>query len=218
MTKSFCFTLFDGWVRTAVMAAMIATVAFTPDASAQAQENIGKADSTGIGTMPGEFVPKSEYVPYATAYRCGDVTTPYANPYPCCDNNRNGSFTDVKVPGGDGNCTWYAWHKAREAKWVVPSTWGNAGNWCAKAASTAGWNLSSAVTAGSIACNAKIGHVAWVRRAIYDSSGRLTSFEVEEQNCAVAPAYYASSRRIKTYTYSTDWKFIRCVGTSCYAK
>lgn len=134
------------------------------------------------------------------ATKCGGVTsTVGASPYPCCDNNGNGAWTDS---GSDGNCTWYAWVAAKTVKgWAVPSNWGAAGNWCTKAASTSGWKVSTSPIVNSIACNS--GHVAWVIGVSTDKS----LITVHEQNCKCPSACFGSDKRAKQYSASS-FKYI----------
>lgn len=147
------------------------------------------------------------YTPLYSVSRCGGTTTSYSVPYRCCDNNYDGDAKD----SGDGNCVWLAWVKAREWGWKVPSPsmWGNASNWCDKAAATSGWSVSSTPTKNSIACSKSIGHVAWVTSV--DSVAR--TFTVTEQNCKVEPSCFGSGTRTKTRSFSSAWKFIRCTNT-----
>ncbi|HBL25704.1 MAG TPA: hypothetical protein DD490_02595, partial [Acidobacteria bacterium] len=135
---------------------------------------------------------------------CGGTTTTYTSPYGCCDNDGNGNASGAN----DGNCVWLAWVKAREYGWLVPSTWGNATNWCDRASATPGWSVSSTAQKNTIACNKTLGHVAWV------TGLSSTSFTVTEQNCAVEPSCFASGTRSKTRTFSSDWKFIKCTDTT----
>ncbi len=121
-----------------------------------------------------------------------DVGTP---PYPCCDNNSNNVATDPS----DGNCTWYAWYKAKKVKgWVVPSNWGNGGSWCANAAKagSGGWKVSSTAAKNTIACSSSIGHVAWVT----DVSADKKTITVEEMNCKVSPSCVGTGLRTKSYS------------------
>jgi surface antigen len=135
---------------------------------------------------------------------CGGTTTTYASPYKCCDNDGNGSLGP-----GDGNCVWLAWVKAREYGWLVPSTWGNATDWCDKAMATPGWSVSSTAQKNTIACNKTLGHVAWV------TDVTSTSFTVTEQNCKVeASNCYGSGTQTKSRTFSSNWKFIKCADTT----
>ena len=134
--------------------------------------------------------------------QCGSVKSSVGTPpYPCCDNNSNGKATD----SGDGNCTWYAWYKAKKEKgWTVPSNWGNGGNWATNASKTSGWKVTSTPTKNTIACNSGLGHVAWVTSVSSDKK----SITVSEQNCKCPSACFGSGERSKTYTVSSSWKFI----------
>lgn len=137
------------------------------------------------------------------AVKCGSVKSGVGTPpYPCCDNNANGKATD----SGDGNCTWYAWYKAKKEKgWTVPSNWGAGGSWATNAAKTSGWKVTSTPTAKTIACNSSLGHVAWVTSVSSDKK----TMTVSEQNCKCPKACFGSGERtgIK-YTVSSSWKFI----------
>ena len=129
--------------------------------------------------------------------QCGsvisDVGTP---PYPCCDNTDNGSWAD----SGDGNCTWFAWYKAKKIKqWTVPSTWGGGGTWCTRAAQTAGWKVSSVPAAGTIACGLSVAHVGWVFAVSTDK----TRINLQEQNCRVSPTCVGSGEQSRFYNSSS---------------
>jgi len=127
-----------------------------------------------------------------------DVGTP---PYPCCDNNG-----DRKATGAtDGNCTWYAWYKAKKIMgWTVPSTWGGGGSWCTNASKTKGWKVSSVPAVNTIACSTSMGHVGWVAAVSTDKK----SVTLEEMNCRVSPTCFASGLRTKTYTNSSSFLYI----------
>lgn len=131
------------------------------------------------------------------AVQCGSVISDVGtSPYPCCDNTDNGSWTDT----GDGNCTWFAWYKAKKIKqWTVPSTWGGGGTWCTRAAATAGWKVSSVPTAGTIACGLSVGHVGWVFAVSTDK----TRINLQEQNCRVSPWCVGSGVQSKYYNASS---------------
>jgi surface antigen len=136
------------------------------------------------------------------AVQCGSVkSTVGTPPYPCCDNNSNGKATD----SGDGNCTWYAWYKAKKEKsWTVPSNWGAGGSWASKAANTSGWKVTSTPKEKTIGCNSKLGHVVWVTSVSSDKK-KIT---VSEQNCKCPTACYGSGERTGVTYPASDWKFI----------
>lgn len=127
------------------------------------------------------------------AVQCGSINSDVGtSPYPCCDNTDNGSWTDT----GDGNCTWFAWYKAKKIKgWTVPSTWGGGGTWCARAAVTTGWKVSSVPAVGTIACGVSVGHVGWVAAVSTDK----TRINLQEQNCRVSPWCIGSGVQNKYY-------------------
>ncbi|NJL26488.1 MAG: CHAP domain-containing protein [Thermoanaerobaculia bacterium] len=137
---------------------------------------------------------------------CGGTTSAYTVPYRCCDNNYDGDAKD----SGDGNCVWLAWVKARSFGWKIPSTWGNASNWCDKAAATPGWSVSTTAAKNTIACSKTIGHVAWVTSV--DNTAK--KFTVTEQNCKVEPYCVGTGTQSKTRAFSSAWKFIKCVDTT----
>jgi CHAP domain len=132
--------------------------------------------------------------PYFTynSLSCGIETSEVGlSPYPCCDNTGNRRVDDA----GDGNCTWFVWYKAKKLKqWTVPS-WGNAGDWCRKAASDPAWTVRSTPAKGTIACGLSLGHVAWV--VDFDTTNK--TINVWEQNCKVGPACFGSGTRNKTW-------------------
>lgn len=134
--------------------------------------------------------------------KCGGTTSSYTVPYKCCDNNYDGDAKD----SSDGNCVWLAWVAARNYGWLVPSNWGNASNWCDKAAATTGWTVSTTPVKSSIACSKSIGHVGWVTSV--DTVNK--KFTVTEQNCKAEPWCAGTGTQSKTRAYSNDWKFIRC--------
>lgn len=123
--------------------------------------------------------PCSEAPSVYNAVQCGSVISDVGIPlYPCCDNNTNKRATDPD----DGNCTWYAWYKAKKVKgWVVPSNWGWGGKWCDNASITLGWQVSPTPSENTIACSSRLNHVAWVVR-VSDDKKRIT---VEEMICKV---------------------------------
>jgi surface antigen len=129
--------------------------------------------------------------------QCGSVISDVgASPYPCCDNTNNGKWTD----SGDGNCTWYAWYKAKKLKqWTVPSSWGGGATWCTRAATTAGWKVSSVPAAGTIACGVSVGHVGWV----FAVSADKTRINLQEQNCRVSPSCVGTGERSQFYNASS---------------
>lgn len=142
------------------------------------------------------------------AAQCGSTSSSVGTPpYPCCDNNGDGKATG----SGDGNCTWYAWYKAKAVKsWKVPSTWSSGSKWCANAAKTAGWKVSSIPTVDTIACSSSIGHVGWVKTVSSDKK-TITLFE---QNCKVPPSCFGSGTREKSGYTASSFQYISCTDTS----
>ena len=109
--------------------------------------------------------------------QCGNQTA-YGNVYPCCTNG--------------GNCTWWAWKRAKEVWGVNLPNWGNPVTWT-NYARNAGYKVSSMPAVNTIAVRA-YGHVAWVTKIISS-----TQIEVSEMNCG----NYASGWR--TWKYSTSY-------------
>ncbi|MBI3185624.1 MAG: CHAP domain-containing protein [Myxococcales bacterium] len=107
--------------------------------------------------------------PAQAVYQCGDRKDDCPcggnNPYPCCDNG--------------GNCTWSAWDSACCSWKVALPGWGNANQWAGNAKSHPSYDALSYPVTSSIACNASgtYGHVAWVTGF---STSQVT---VTEQNC-----------------------------------
>lgn len=112
---------------------------------------------------------------------CGTENTKNS-PYPCCDNDLNGSYLNKK----DGNCTWWAWKKARDNWKVELNNWNNAYEWDKKAKNDkceikdtpqsdviAQWNktVKSCVKYKNGKCkeykDVETGHVAWVHSVDY---------------------------------------------------
>lgn len=108
--------------------------------------------------------------PALAVYQCGDQKDDCPcggnNPYPCCDNG--------------GNCTWSAWHSACCNWKVALPGWGNANQWAGNARAHAAYDALPYPVTSSVACNASgtYGHVAWVTGI---PSG--TQVTVTEQNC-----------------------------------
>lgn len=171
---------------------------FTGSSTLVANLADGRAVLSPIITVPSATC--TTCAPAIYGSRCGSLSLGSSfgsNPYPCCDNDSNGSASGST----DGNCTWYAWYRARTTKgWVVPGAWGNANLWCSRAsADTTGWKVSSTPTVGTIACSASLGHVAWV--TAYNSSlGQIT---VAEMNCKCPTSCVGTGYRSKTYTASS---------------
>jgi hypothetical protein len=137
---------------------------------------------------------------------CGGTTSAYSVPYKCCDNNNDGDTGGSE----DGNSVWLAWVRAREYGWSVPSTWGNAANWCNMAGRAPGWTVSSTAAVNTIACNKSLGQVAWV--IAVDDIGR--KFTATQQSCKVEPSCIGSGTQNSILPFSTQWRFIRCSDTS----
>jgi surface antigen len=73
------------------------------------------------------------------------------NPYPCsCSSKPN-----------TGNCTWWAWKKARDEWGRNLPGWGDARYW-ADRARTGGYPVKSTAKAGTIAVSSTYNHVCWV--------------------------------------------------------
>lgn len=139
------------------------------------------------------------------AVQCDSVKSSVGTPpYPCCDNNSNGKATDTN----DGNCTWYAWYKAKNEKgWTVPNNWGGAGGWCTKAGNTPGWKCDTTPRVNTIACSSSLRHVAWVTSVSSDKK----TITVQEMNCKCPTACIGSGARTKSYSASS-FKYISPVG------
>ena len=135
------------------------------------------------------------------AVKCDSTTSEVGTPpYPCCDNDG-----DSKATGStDGNCTWYAWYRAKQNGWTVPSTWGGAGSWCANAAKSTDWKVSSIPSINTIACSSSIGHVGWVTAVSTDKK----TITVAEQNCKVPPSCFASGTRSKSGYNASSFQYI----------
>lgn len=133
--------------------------------------------------------------------KCGSITSSVGTPpYPCCDNNSNGKITD----SSDGNCTWYAWYKAKKEKgWTVPDNWGSAGKWCSNAGSNSKWKVSTSPSKNTIACSSSLGHVAWVT----DVSSDKKTITVKEMDCKCPTSCFASGERTAKYSASS-FKYI----------
>lgn len=117
----------------------------------------------------------------AASNHCGGLTS-FGNPFPCCDNNNNGS---LKNPV-DGNCTWFVWKQANEVwGYKLPTTmYGDAKTWNDKDHAINkpdGHVFSSQPRMNTIAVseNGEDGHVAWVSR-VFSHLGKMV---IKEQNC-----------------------------------
>lgn len=137
---------------------------------------------------------------------CGGINSP-GNPFPCCCNN--------------GNCTWYAWHRAQQ-EWGVNlvdyGVRGRARVWADQARSR-GLRVDSAPQEGAIAVSTTIypayGHVAWVLR-VYEKRNATTGMseqwvDVEQQSCCpdCPTGVHTSSRAARDF----DGGFIHAPGT-----
>jgi photosystem II stability/assembly factor-like uncharacterized protein/surface antigen len=108
------------------------------------------------------------------ADNCGGVSSP-GNPFPCCPNG--------------GNCTWWAWHKAKSIWGVDFPAKGNALSW-ADVARSNGYLVTSTPAINTIAVNTTqtadgvvYGHVAWVEEISGDK------LRVSEMNCCSMCGY-----------------------------
>jgi surface antigen len=136
---------------------------------------------------------------------CGGYSST-SNPYPCCDNNRNGSTTDAN----DGNCTWWAWKMVQDTWGQSLPGWGNANSWDDNARpinKVSGYIVLPVPTVRSLAVSETYGgsrgHVAWV------TSVGTSSVTVSEMNCTDPPTPpILPNVRSKTYTNSTFQSYI----------
>jgi surface antigen len=85
---------------------------------------------------------------------CGKTSK--GDPYPChCSSKSN-----------TGNCTWFAWYKAKKEWNKSLPNWHDAGKW-AKNAKNSGYKVTSSPDKNRIAVNTNVagyGHVAWVTK------------------------------------------------------
>ena len=96
----------------------------------------------------------------ATEIGAGDVQG--LTVYECAPRDSNPYY---EYPG---ECTWYAWEKAKDAGYKLPS-WGHAHNWD-DAADYCGYDVGDEPKAGSVVvynpsvpnCDCPLGHVGWV--------------------------------------------------------
>ncbi|TMP83305.1 hypothetical protein CWB73_02195 [Pseudoalteromonas phenolica] len=113
--------------------------------------------------------------------RCGNFTSS-GNPFPCCDNNKNGSELDSV----DGNCTWFAWKMAKD-NWGYSleqrtSAWRWDMDHHRAQNRESGYIFSKIPKPGTVAIQDRssknrYGHVAWIDE-VYGNQ-----LLVKEQNC-----------------------------------
>lgn len=106
-----------------------------------------------------------------------------SNPYPCACSSKPST----------GNCTWWAWKKAKDEWGKSLPSWGNAMYWASKAKS-AGYPVKSTAASKTIGCNtwvAGYGHVAWVQ-------------SVSGSNVSMSEMNYCSTCK-KDKTYPASW-------------
>ncbi len=113
---------------------------------------------------------------HAVSSCCGKSSS--SNPYPCSCGKAN-----------TGNCTWYAWYKAKKEWNKSLPKWGDAGKW-ASGAKGSKYPVSSTPKKDRIGVNTYVdgyGHVAWVTSV----SGNYV--KVKEMN------WCSTCERSKTY-------------------
>jgi surface antigen len=120
---------------------------------------------------------------------CGGQTS-VANPLPCCSNG--------------GNCTWWAWKKARDSGWYAIPT-GNAYTWNDTALQSPAYKVSASPTVGAVAVKEiatgyPLGHVGWVTGLVKNSAGAVTAVKTSQMACGGAYGVTYLDRPIGYYT------------------
>jgi len=120
---------------------------------------------------------------------CGGQTS-IGNPLPCCSNG--------------GNCTWWAWKKARDAGWYAIPT-GNAYTWDDTARQSPAYKVSATPTVGAIAVKETmtgypLGHVGWVTGVVKSSSGAVTAVKTSQMACGGSYGVTFPDRPVGYYT------------------
>lgn len=118
--------------------------------------------------------------------------TSIGNPYPCCDNDGDKNQNGPK----DGNCTWWAWKRAKETWGNMPSvSWGGAGYSWVTYARNAGYQVLTSPAPESIGITS--GHVAWVETVNTNQNIGTT-----EMNCGY-PTLPQGGWKDRSFTYFT---------------
>ena len=120
---------------------------------------------------------------------CGGQTS-IGNPLPCCSNG--------------GNCTWWAWKKARDAGWYAIPT-GNAYTWDDTARLSPAYKVSTTPSVGAVAVKEittgySLGHVGWVTGLVKNSAGAVTAVKTSQMACGGAYGVTYLDRPIGYYT------------------
>lgn len=125
--------------------------------------------------------------------KCNVYVSP-GNPYPCCDND-GGGYLGTK----DGNCTWWAWKRAKEVWGSMPInssgnyvSWGSAGVWATNARNS-GYQVLTSPAPESVGVRTT-GHVVWVTTVNTDGTIGTTEMNCGYPNLAQGgPKQYIST-------------------------